>query len=71
MQRFEILTKTQVEKVHETSLQILWKIGVDFSYPPAIEVLKNGGAKVDGERVFFPPTLIEEQIKKAPSQCTL
>ena len=71
MQRFEILTKTQVEKVHETSLQILWKIGVDFSYPPAIEVLKNGGAKVDGERVFFPPKLIEEQIKKAPSQFTL
>jgi trimethylamine--corrinoid protein Co-methyltransferase len=71
MQRFGILTKTQVEKVHEASLNILWKIGVDFGYPPAIEVLKKGGAKVDGERVFFPPKLVEEQIKKAPSQFTL
>ena len=70
MQRFGILTKTQVEKVHEASLNILWKIGVDFGYPPAVEVLKKGGAKVDGERVFFPPKLVEEQIKKAPSQFT-
>jgi trimethylamine--corrinoid protein Co-methyltransferase len=71
MQRFEILTKTQVEKVHETSLRILRKIGVDFSYPPALEVLKKVGAKVDGERVFFPPKLVERQIKKAPSQFKL
>jgi len=71
MQRFGILTKTQIEKVHETSLQILEQIGVDFSYPPALKVLKKGGAKVDGERVFFPPKLIEGQIKKAPSRFTL
>jgi len=71
MQRFGILTKTQVERVHETSLQILEQIGVDFSYPPALEVLKNGGAKVDGERVFFPPKLVEEQIKKAPREFRL
>ncbi len=71
MQRFGILTKTQIEKVHETSLQILEQIGVDFGYPPALEMLKKGGAKVDGERVFFPPKLIEGQIKKAPSRFTL
>ena len=71
MQRFGILTRTQVEKVHETSLQILGQIGVDFSYQPALEVLKKGGARVDGERVFFPPKLVERQIRKAPSQFTL
>jgi trimethylamine--corrinoid protein Co-methyltransferase len=71
MQRFGILTKTQVEKVHETSLGILEKIGLDFSYPPALKVLKKGGAKVDGERVYFPPKLVAEQINKAPSQFTI
>jgi trimethylamine--corrinoid protein Co-methyltransferase len=71
MQRFEILTKNQVEKVHETSLQILEKIGIDFGYPPAVEVLKKGGAKVDGQRVFFSPRLIEAQIKKAPRRFAL
>jgi trimethylamine--corrinoid protein Co-methyltransferase len=71
MQRFEILTKTQVEKVHETSLQILEQIGLDFDYPPALEVLKKGGAKVDGQRAFFPSRLVEAQIKKAPRRFTL
>ena len=71
MQRFEILTKTQLEKVHETSLRILEQIGVNFGYSPALEVLKKGGAKVDGQRVFFPPGFVEEQIKKPPAEFTL
>ena len=71
MHQFEILTKTQLEKVHETSLRILEQIGVDFGYSPALEVLKKGGAKVDGQRVFFPPGLVEEQIKKPPAEFTL
>ena len=71
MHRFEILTKTQLEKVHATSLRILEQIGLDFGYAPAIEVLKKGGAKIDGQRVFFPPGLVEEQIKKPPAEFTL
>ena len=71
MQRFGILTKTQVEKVHETSLRILEEIGLDFIYPPALEILKKTGAKIDGQRVFFTPAFVEEQIKKAPAAFTL
>ncbi len=71
MQWYELLTQEQVEQVHETSLQILAEIGLDFGYPPALEVLKKGGAKVDGQRVFFSSGLIEEQIKKAPREFTL
>ena len=66
MQPYTLLTNEQVEQVHETALQILTQIGVDFGYPPALAVLKKGGAKVDGERVFFPARFVEEQIKKAP-----
>ena len=58
MHRFEILTKTQLEKIHATSLRILEQIGVDFGDLPALEVLKKGGAKIDGQRVFFPPGLV-------------
>ena len=71
MQPFEILTQKQIEQIHQTALQILEQIGVEFGYPPALEVLKKGGAKVDGERVFFTPRLIEDQIKKAPAEFTL
>jgi trimethylamine--corrinoid protein Co-methyltransferase len=71
MHQFEILTKTQLAKVHETSLRILEQIGVDFGYSPALEVLKKGGAKVDGQRVFFTRGLVEAQIKKPPTEFTL
>ena len=71
MQRFGILTKTQIEKIHETTLRILEHVGLEFGYPPALEVLKKGGAKIDGQRVFFTPGLVKAQIKKAPAQFTL
>ena len=71
MQPYELLTNEQVEQVHETALQILTQIGVEFGYPPALAVLKKGGAIVDGARVFFPPRFVEEQIRKAPAEFTL
>ena len=71
MQRFGILTKTQVEKIHETTLRILEQIGLDFNYAPAVEVFKKRGAKVEGQRVFFSRELVEEQIEKAPAEFTI
>lgn len=71
MQWYEFLSKHQVEQIHETSLRILEKVGIEFRFGPALEVLKKGGARVDGERVFFPARLVEEQIRKAPAEFTL
>jgi trimethylamine--corrinoid protein Co-methyltransferase len=71
MQWYELLTTHQVEQVHEASMRILETIGIDFRYAPALEVLKKGGAKIDGERVFFPERLVEEQIRKAPAEFTI
>ena len=71
MQWYECLTKHQVEHVHEASMQILARVGIDFRYAPALEVLKKGGARVDGERAYFDKHLVEEQIKKAPTEFTL
>jgi len=71
MQQFELLTNDQVEQIHETSIQILTQIGVEFGYPPALEMLKKGGAKVEGQRVYFSDRLIEEQINKAPGKFRL
>ena len=68
---YEFLTKEQAEQIHDTSMRILQEVGIDFRYPPALKILKKGGAKVDGERVFFPPKLVEAQIKKAPAEFTL
>ena len=71
MHRYEILTKSEIEQIHETSLRIMENVGIVFSYAPARELLAKHGAKVDGHRVFFPRALVEENLKTVPSSFTL
>jgi trimethylamine--corrinoid protein Co-methyltransferase len=71
MQPHEFLTKNQVEQIHHASMQILETIGIDFHYLPALEVLQKGGARVEGERVFFPEQMVMSQMAKAPAEFTL
>ncbi|ATW27890.1 trimethylamine methyltransferase family protein [Candidatus Formimonas warabiya] len=71
MQRYQILTHNEIEQIHETSLRILEEVGIVFSYAPAREILARGGAKVDGQRVYFPKDMVEKELKKAPSSFIL
>ncbi|AET68255.1 trimethylamine:corrinoid methyltransferase [Desulfosporosinus orientis DSM 765] len=71
MQRYQILSQNEIGQIHETSLRIMEEVGVIFSYAPAREILAKGGAKVDGQRVYFPKAMVEREIKKAPSSFTL
>lgn len=71
MQRYQILTQTEIEQIHETSLRIMKEVGIVFSYAPAREILAKGGAKVDGQRVYFPSAMVEEALKKVPSSFKL
>jgi len=71
MQFFELLSRPQLEQIHEATLHILKDVGVDFHFPPALDVLAKGGARVEGNRVFFSPKMVEEQIRKAPSSFTI
>ncbi len=65
----KILTDTQIEYIHTTSLEVLESIGVKFNNKKACEFLKNCGCIVDIDRkiVKFPSYLVEESIKKTPS----
>ena len=69
--KYEIITKKQIEDIHDATLEVLEKTGVVFHYQPALEIFCKAGAKVDGNRVYFPNRLVEEQVKKAPSHFTL
>lgn len=71
MKYFEYFTDEEVQQIHATTLRVLEEVGVDFSYGPALEVLAKAGCKVEGERVFFKPKFVEEQVAKAPSEFTL
>jgi len=71
MQNYELLSREQVERIHAASLEILAEVGLEVRHPGALEVLTRAGAKVDGRRVYFPPSLVEAQRVKPPSRFTL
>ncbi|HML32431.1 trimethylamine methyltransferase family protein [Sporomusa sphaeroides] len=71
MQRYQTVRTEDIEKIHQTSLKIMEEVGVIFSYAPAREILAKGGAKVEGETVYFPKGMVERELKHVPSSFTL
>ncbi|MDR1248891.1 MAG: trimethylamine methyltransferase family protein, partial [Treponema sp.] len=71
MQRYQVVTQNDIERIHETSLRIMEEVGVVFSYEPARNILAKGGAKVDGKTVRFPPEMVERNLKLIPSSFKL
>jgi trimethylamine---corrinoid protein Co-methyltransferase len=65
------LSETQCQKIHEAALSILEKTGVLFQCQEALQILKKGGARVDGEKVYIPAPMVEWALKTVPHQFTL
>jgi trimethylamine---corrinoid protein Co-methyltransferase len=65
------LSETQCKKIHEAALSILEKTGVLFQSQEALQILKKGGARVDGERVYIPALMVEQALKTVPHEFTL
>jgi len=65
------LSVKQCEKIHAAALRILEKTGALFQCQEALDILKKGGARVDGDRVFFQKPLIEWALKTVPNTFSL
>ncbi|MBW6464186.1 MAG: trimethylamine methyltransferase family protein [Firmicutes bacterium] len=67
---YKVLSEKEIIEIHETSMQILEKVGFDIYYPPALDLFEQKGAIVDREagRVFVPRELVTRCIKQAPSE---
>lgn len=63
----EFFSKEQMQKIHESSLEILSSTGVVFQSEKARMLLQEHGAKVEGEKVFIPESLVNECLKLVPS----
>ena len=69
---FEILDEEGLASIEKNADIILEEIGIEFrDFPRALELFKNAGADIDGERVRFPQGLCRELIQSsAPSEYT-
>jgi len=62
------LTIDQCRLIHDASLEILERTGVEMYYQPARDLLKSAGCIVKENRVQIPGYLIERALRTAPNQ---
>lgn len=65
------LGRSEVEKIHEATLYLLGKIGVEFENKSALQIFKDHGAKVEGKKVFINRDLLERKINEVPGSFLL
>ncbi len=69
--QYRPLTDGEVEQIHEASLEVLARTGVQVKESEALELFKEAGASVEGNRVRLSRSLIEDAIDRAPSTVVL
>src|SRR5579863_2166034 len=69
----ELLSRDELEAIHEAALKVLREIGIDILHGEAKALLRDAGADVDprSDRVRFDPALVESKIGLAPKNFTL
>jgi trimethylamine--corrinoid protein Co-methyltransferase len=63
-----VLTRHDIERIHEHSLVLLERVGINYKTPRALEVLEKIGCPVDYDRAWasLPRKLVEWALGKAP-----
>ena len=70
--QFGRLSREQCEKLHDASLEILSRTGVQLHDEEAVDLLRRAGANVsDGNRVRIPGRLVEKALATAPKEVML
>jgi len=71
--QLSILSREEIEWIHQTSLEILREIGVKMENDSLLKMFAAAGAEVDFERqiVRISPALVEDALEEAPSKVVL
>lgn len=65
---YDLLNEAGVEEVHDKSMQILEQGGMAFYDEESLQILREHGARVEGDIVYMDRDLVMEYVAKAPSQ---
>jgi len=69
--QFERMSTAQCKKIHWASLEMLERYGVKLHDQQAIDLLKKGGADVDGNLVYVPSGMVEKAFASVPKRVVL
>lgn len=65
--KLRVLSKEDLNRVHEATVQVLEETGVGFNCEEALEIFKNNGAKVDGNIIYISRNMIEKALETVPA----
>jgi trimethylamine--corrinoid protein Co-methyltransferase len=62
------LARQDVQRIHEESLNLLERVGIDYQTPQALEILEVAGCPVDYDRTWasLPRDVVERTLQQAP-----
>jgi trimethylamine--corrinoid protein Co-methyltransferase len=71
--KITLLSHDEKKRIHENSLDVLQKVGIQFNSKKAIDILADAGCEVDSEKLSarFPPHLVEQALETLPSSFLL
>ena len=67
---YDLLNADGVQRLHDASMRILSEFGIDFYDEEVRAILRDHGADVRGDTVFFDEALIARYVALAPRQFT-
>jgi trimethylamine--corrinoid protein Co-methyltransferase len=67
----EFLSASDIQAIHDTSMKLLKEIGILFPEESAVDVFRDHGFKIEGQKIFFNEEQVMEAVKNVPGQFTL
>jgi trimethylamine--corrinoid protein Co-methyltransferase len=67
----EILSREDVERIHQTSMRVLSNVGVEFPSDEVLAVFRQYGVRTDGTRVYITEDQLWKALETAPARFTL
>ena len=61
-----LLNEAEKEKIYHSALLILEQVGIEVNHQEARDLLRDAGAQLEGNRVFFKPYILEEALDSTP-----
>lgn len=69
--KLEVLDDAQIARLHDASLWILERVGVQVPHPDVLDRFREAGAAVDGERVRISESLVHHSLQQAGKSFTI
>jgi trimethylamine--corrinoid protein Co-methyltransferase len=69
--QFRVLSDGQCHELYMAALECLNRVGVLVNQPEARELLASAGSRIDSNRVYIPPHIIQDAIASTPRTFTL